>query len=293
MGCLSSTKSTNGEIWRKRCTKANSPDSSSIARPTIWTAPRIFGARALGMPVRELPPEEAALYKGLETRSTACDIEVQMVSHPSRVHLDIETDDIEAEVRRLEKLGAKRIQAVHTWWVMEAPTGQRFCVVRGEFEVVCRTSHGVDRPALIPSLNVACLSQIGDKFDIVQQSQTLRHNYWIYLYYRLLSSRRRSAYLLPALLSCNTGLRQTRLNVWALSTVRIFQLRTCRVFTLHLFPSNSPASPGILLSAPPNRDLRHRADSPASDACRLRLPRPAVALYPSYPPGTETNRKGY
>jgi len=45
------------------------------------------------------------------------------------VHLDIETDDIEAEVRRLEKLGAKRIQAVHTWWVMEAPTGQRFCVV--------------------------------------------------------------------------------------------------------------------------------------------------------------------
>jgi hypothetical protein len=57
------------------------------------------------------------------------DIEVQIVSHPSRVHLDIETDDIEAEVRRLEKLGAKRIQAVHTWWVMEAPTGQRFCVV--------------------------------------------------------------------------------------------------------------------------------------------------------------------
>jgi len=57
------------------------------------------------------------------------DIEVQMVSHPSRVHLDIETDDIEAEVRRLEKLGAKRIQAVRTWWVMEAPTGQRFCVV--------------------------------------------------------------------------------------------------------------------------------------------------------------------
>jgi len=27
-------------------------------------------------------------------------------------------------------LGAKRMQAVHTWWVMEAPTGQRFCVVQ-------------------------------------------------------------------------------------------------------------------------------------------------------------------
>jgi hypothetical protein len=46
------------------------------------------------------------------------------------VHLDIETDDIEAEVARLEKLGAKRIQTVKSWVVMEAPTGQRFCVVR-------------------------------------------------------------------------------------------------------------------------------------------------------------------
>jgi len=54
------------------------------------------------------------------------------VSHPGRVHLDIETDDIEAEVRRLEKLGAKRVRAVHSWWVMEAPTCQRFCVVRAD-----------------------------------------------------------------------------------------------------------------------------------------------------------------
>jgi len=46
------------------------------------------------------------------------------------VHLDIETDDIEAEARRLEALGARRIEQVHTWLVMEAPTGQRFCIVR-------------------------------------------------------------------------------------------------------------------------------------------------------------------
>lgn len=56
-------------------------------------------------------------------------IEVQRVSHPSRVHLDIETDDIEAEVTRLEALGAKRAEKVRTFWVMEAPSGQRFCVV--------------------------------------------------------------------------------------------------------------------------------------------------------------------
>jgi len=77
-----------------------------------------------------LPADEAALYKRLDDSHHGLNIEVQKVSHASRVHLDIETDDIEAEVRRLEKMGAKRIQAVQSWWVMEAPTGQRFCVVR-------------------------------------------------------------------------------------------------------------------------------------------------------------------
>src|ERR1700735_2674538 len=93
-----------------------------------------FWANALGMPVRELPREEAALYKGLEDAHHGLNIEVQAVSHPSRVHLDIETDDIEAEVTRLEKLGAKRIEMIRTWWVMEAPTGQRFCVVQASSE---------------------------------------------------------------------------------------------------------------------------------------------------------------
>src|ERR1700681_4903187 len=82
-----------------------------------------FWGRALGMPVRELPADEAALYKRLDDPQHGLNIEVQKVSHPSRVHLDIETDDIDAEVRRLEDLGAKRVQAIQTWWVMEAPTG--------------------------------------------------------------------------------------------------------------------------------------------------------------------------
>jgi predicted enzyme related to lactoylglutathione lyase len=93
-----------------------------------------FWGEALGMPVRELRPDEAALYKRLEDMHHGLNIEVQKVSHASRVHLDIETDDIEAEVRRLEKLGAKRIEGVHTWVVMEAPTGQRFCVVSAASE---------------------------------------------------------------------------------------------------------------------------------------------------------------
>ncbi|SPE19939.1 conserved hypothetical protein [Burkholderiales bacterium] len=91
-----------------------------------------FWGGALGMEVQSLPGEEGTKYIGLIDRNDALDIEVQTVSHPSRVHLDIETDNIEAEVARLEALGAKRVQRVKSWWVMEAPTGQRFCVVRAE-----------------------------------------------------------------------------------------------------------------------------------------------------------------
>jgi predicted enzyme related to lactoylglutathione lyase len=89
-----------------------------------------FWSSALGMPMREQSGSGTALYRGLVDSHHGLNIEVQTVTHPSRVHLDIETDDIEAEVRRLEKLGAKPVGAVRTWRVMEAPTGQRFCVVR-------------------------------------------------------------------------------------------------------------------------------------------------------------------
>jgi predicted enzyme related to lactoylglutathione lyase len=89
-----------------------------------------FWSRALGLPIGELSPEESATYAKLDEAPGGLHVEVQKVAHASRVHLDIESDDIDAEVARLEALGAKRIAAVHTWVVMEAPTGQRFCVVR-------------------------------------------------------------------------------------------------------------------------------------------------------------------
>ncbi len=47
----------------------------------------------------------------------------------SRLHLDIETDDVEAETRRLEGLGARRQALVEKWWIMEDPCGNEFCVV--------------------------------------------------------------------------------------------------------------------------------------------------------------------
>jgi len=87
-----------------------------------------FWSGALGMPVKDVPEGDPA-YAVLQEPESQPKILLQAVEHESRVHLDIETDDIEAEVKRLEALGAKRIGFVKRWCVMEAPSGQRFCVV--------------------------------------------------------------------------------------------------------------------------------------------------------------------
>lgn len=89
-----------------------------------------FWSAALGYPLKPKKEQAADKYRQLATGDDALHVEVQQVDHESRVHLDIESDDIEAEVARLEKLGAKRLAKVHTWVVMQAPTGQKFCVVR-------------------------------------------------------------------------------------------------------------------------------------------------------------------
>ena len=88
-----------------------------------------FWSQALGRPIKE-GADVHQKYVGLVTHDDEPVIELQKVGHPSRVHLDIESDDIEAEVQRLQALGAARIEAIGTWVVMEALTGHRFCVVR-------------------------------------------------------------------------------------------------------------------------------------------------------------------
>ena len=87
-----------------------------------------FWTRALGYPLKKLEGDQG-IYRELETGPAGLHIEVQQVEHASRVRLDIETDDIEAEALRLEGLGAKKVKRFPRWWVMEAPTGQRFCIV--------------------------------------------------------------------------------------------------------------------------------------------------------------------
>jgi hypothetical protein len=92
----------------------------------------VFWSAALGMTSLGADGET---YVRLDATARDLVVEVQSVPHPSRVHLDIEADDVEAEVKRLEQLGARRVEQIRTWQVMEAPTGQRFCVVRAKVDL--------------------------------------------------------------------------------------------------------------------------------------------------------------
>ncbi len=88
-----------------------------------------FWAGALGTQVAtwESP------YVFLKVTPGGLHIGLQHVPEPktakSRMHLDLLTDDLEAEVARLEALGARRQTFVEEWWVMQDPCGNEFCVL--------------------------------------------------------------------------------------------------------------------------------------------------------------------
>ncbi len=93
-------------------------DLSAAAR--FWSA--AFGCKA------EADTKFPA-YVSIDTPAGEPRVLLQAVDHESRVHIDIETDDQQAERDRLVRLGAKEIGAVKNWIVMEAPSGHRFCLV--------------------------------------------------------------------------------------------------------------------------------------------------------------------
>lgn len=97
--------------------------------PDVDKAAR-YWADALGRAVDHDHPGTRGNYRMLETPPDEPIVQIQRVEHERRVHIDIETDDIPAEVARLEALGAKVVDRLERWVVMQAPTGQRFCVVR-------------------------------------------------------------------------------------------------------------------------------------------------------------------
>jgi predicted enzyme related to lactoylglutathione lyase len=102
-----------------------------------------FWSQALGA---ELEPfattgNSDIVYRRLRLPDSDIRILLQLVSEKktakTRVHVDIETDDVEAEADRLEKLGAKRHQLMDErgfrFWVMLDPFGNEFCVLQPEY----------------------------------------------------------------------------------------------------------------------------------------------------------------
>lgn len=84
-----------------------------------------FWSATLGL---ALPEKLEGRFIRLQTPTDDVRIILQQVRHAPRVHLDLETDLIPLEIRRLEGLGAALVSRQAGWVVMQAPSGHRFCV---------------------------------------------------------------------------------------------------------------------------------------------------------------------
>jgi hypothetical protein len=98
----------------------DAPEPEAAAAAAVWSA-------ALGAPARPLPSEEqfTSLHEAIPGLVTA----VQAVDDAPRFHLDIETDDVEAETARLLDLGATQVARWLECRVLRAPGGHLLCVL--------------------------------------------------------------------------------------------------------------------------------------------------------------------
>ena len=95
-----------------------------------------FWSAALDTPVLTGDPAQDR-YVSLGQAAGGLRVLLQRVPEHSRdnnaVHLDLETDDPQAEVARLASLGASRDRPLgHGAWVLRDPAGNRFCVIYPE-----------------------------------------------------------------------------------------------------------------------------------------------------------------
>ncbi|KAB8193010.1 glyoxalase/bleomycin resistance/dioxygenase family protein [Nonomuraea phyllanthi] len=86
-----------------------------------------FWAGALGVSPRPLPGYEQ--FTSLPGAVAGFDLAVQAVDDAPRFHVDIETDDVEAETRRLLELGATEVTRWEECRVLRAPGGHLLCVL--------------------------------------------------------------------------------------------------------------------------------------------------------------------
>lgn len=87
-----------------------------------------FWSAAAGQPLTRFDTHPE--YHGAPLHGTDFGLLIQRLGDgPGRVHLDIHTDDLDAEIARLEELGAERVQQAHSWWILRDPAGLLFCVI--------------------------------------------------------------------------------------------------------------------------------------------------------------------
>jgi predicted enzyme related to lactoylglutathione lyase len=101
---------------------------------TFWTA-------ALDADEEETSEESRHIYRQIRLPDSEIRILLQKTvdtkTSKERMHIDLEADDVEAEVERLEKLGAVRWdhqqERGFDFWVLQDPWGNEFCVLQEEF----------------------------------------------------------------------------------------------------------------------------------------------------------------
>lgn len=86
-----------------------------------------FWSQALGVPARTVPDEEQ--FISLRGALPGLVLAVQAVDDQARYHVDIETDDVEAETLRLIALGAVEIGRWQDCRTLRAPGGHLLCVI--------------------------------------------------------------------------------------------------------------------------------------------------------------------
>ncbi len=98
------------------------PASDEGGEVSFWT--EVFGAEARNDGDGD---EYTALVGG---HGAPFPVEVQRLgTGDARLHVDVESDDVDADADRLEALGATRVEKISSWWVMRDPAGLTFCIV--------------------------------------------------------------------------------------------------------------------------------------------------------------------
>jgi predicted enzyme related to lactoylglutathione lyase len=131
-----------------------------------------FWTEALDAVDEPLPAISSLVYRHLRLPDTEIAVLLQKTDDKKvskeRMHLDLEADDVEAEVKRLEALGATRWdhqqERGFDFWVMRDPWGNEFCVLHPESPSSCPSEsrgtnrsddRGTDAPARVLALSAS------------------------------------------------------------------------------------------------------------------------------------------